>query len=266
MSIFEVLAHEGEEAVETMQPALDELIRTNSLKFSLIAAGLLLGLAVLALIFKNASDKVKYLLFGIMVVVALLNTVYLVGSTIYLNQVSQTGGPVHWHADLEIWNCGQKVEIRDPQGFSNKVGTEVVHEHNDDRIHIEGVILDTHDASLGHFIEQIGGQLHEDHMAIPTEEGLVELENGQMCDSQAGSLQVFVYKQSLPSDDGQTKGDSFSQQKLSDNPQDYIISPFGQVPPGDCIIIEFGPPKDITDKLCTFYQVAEEKGEIKARN
>ncbi|MBI2040082.1 hypothetical protein HYT18_03340 [Candidatus Microgenomates bacterium] len=254
MTIFEVFAHEGEESLEVVKPSLDEVIRANSLKYSLIAFGMLLGLAVLALLFKNASDKIKYLLFGVVVVVAVLTTVYLAGSTIYLNQQSQTGGPVHYHADFEIYNCGQKVEIKDPEGFSNKVGTEVVHEHNDNRIHIEGVILDEHDASLGHFVEQIGGELHEDHMAIPAEGGLLEMENGQMCGNQEGNLQVFVYH---------TKGDSFSQRKLIDNPQDYIISPFGQIPPGDCIIIEFGPEKEKTDKLCTFYKVAKEKGELK---
>jgi len=70
MTIFEVLAHEGEEAVGVIKPALDEVIRTNSLKFSLIAGGLLLGVAFLALIFKSASDRVKYLLFGAIVIVA----------------------------------------------------------------------------------------------------------------------------------------------------------------------------------------------------
>src|SRR3989338_7719463 len=261
MTIFEVLAHEGEEAVGVIKPALDEVIRTNSLKFSLIAGGLLLGVAFLALIFKSASDRVKYLLFGAIVIVALLNTIYLSGSTIYLNQISQTGGPIHYHADFEIYNCDQKVEIKDPEGFSNKVGTEVVHEHNDNRIHIEGVILDEHDQSLGHFFEQLGGQLHQDHMAIPTQKGLVEVENGQSCPDGEASLQVFVYKQNLPSNDGSTEGKHFSQQKLTD-PENYLISPHSKIPPGDCIIIEFGVEKEKTDKLCAFYQVAVKKGEL----
>ena len=239
IKFLDVLAHEGEEAMEAVQPALDQVIRTNSLNYSLIAAGLLLGLAVLALIFKNASDKVKFLLFAFVVVVALLNTVYLSGSTIYLNQISQTGGPIHYHGDFEIYNCSQKVEIKNPQGLSNKVGSEVVHEHNDNRIHIEGVILDEHDQSLGHFFEQIGGQLHQDHMAIPSENGLLEVENGQMCPDGLGSLQVFVY---------QTEGKYFSQQKLTD-PENYLISPHSKIPPGDCIIIEFGVEEEKTDKL-----------------
>ena len=257
MKFLEVLAHEGEEVAEVVQPALDEVIRTNSLKYSLIAGGILLGVGVLALLFKNASEKIKYWLFGAVVAVAILNTIYLAGSTIYLNQTSQTGGPVHWHADYEVWNCGELVELKDPAGLSNKVGTEVVHEHNDNRVHIEGVILEKHDASIGHFFDVLGGDLEKGHMALPTEDGLLDMEDGKGCpDGQEASLQVFVY---------QTKGDSFSQQKLINNPQDYIISPFGQVPPGDCIIIEFGPQKDKTDKLCAFYKVAKEKGELHER-
>lgn len=257
MSIFEVLAHEGEEVVKSIQPALDEVIRSNSIKFSLIASGVILLLTVVSLIIRQKNEILKYILFIGFIVVILANSIYLVGSTLYLNRVSKTGGPIHWHADFEIYNCGKKVEIKNPEGFSNKVGTEVVHEHNDNRIHIEGVILDQHDTSIGHFIEQLGGQLHEDHMAIPAQGGLLEVNNGQICkDGQAGMLQVFVY---------QTHDKTFSQQKLISSPQDYTISPFGQVPPGDCIIIEYGPEKKKTDKLCNFYKIAVEKGELSER-
>ncbi|MBI2020868.1 hypothetical protein HYS94_05675 [Candidatus Daviesbacteria bacterium] len=259
MRLFEVLAHEGEEVVEAVQPSLDEVIRTNSIQYSLISTGVLFVLVILSILFKDKSEKLKYLFFGLMALIILGNTIYLSFSTIYLNQQSTTGGPVHWHADFEIYNCGKKVEIENPEGFSNKVGTEVVHEHNDDRIHIEGVILEKHDASIGHFIEALGGDLHEGHLSIPAEEGLLEMEDGQMCNGQVGALQVFVYRTAVAE---QTKGDSFYQQKLTDEPQDYIISPFGQVPPGDCIIIEFDKEKEETDKLCTFYKLAVEKGEL----
>lgn len=261
MSFLEVFAHEGNEVAEILKPTLDEVIRSNSIKFSLLAGGLVLIITIFSILFKEKSEWLKYLLFGGFIVIILANTIYLSASTIYLNQKSTTGGPVHWHADFEIWNCGQKVEVKDPQGLSNKVGTEVVHEHNDDRIHIEGVILEKHQASLGHFFESIGGQLHKDHMAIPTENGILELENGQICNGENGILQVFVYKTSLPSDDGKTEGNSFSQQKLHDL-QNYIISPYSQVPPGDCIIIELDKEKDRTDRICSFYKLAIQKGEI----
>ena len=66
-----------------------------------------------------------------------LSTGILIGSTIYLNTNSDSGGPVHWHADIEFWACGNEIELRDPTGFSNKIGTGTLHEHDDHRIHLD---------------------------------------------------------------------------------------------------------------------------------
>lgn len=244
MNFLNVLAHEGEEeVVEAVLPALDQVIRQNSLKFSLIAVGILAVLVLVSILIKQKSEKIKYLLFGLMTAIILSTTVYLVGSTIYLNNQSTTGGPVHWHADYEIWNCGQSVELKDPEGLSNKVGSETVHEHNDQRIHIEGVVLDPKQASLGHFFKEVGGDMDEHHLTIPTEDGLVSMEDGQSCpDGTQAKMQVFLYN---------SDGHDYQQTKLT-NPQDYVISPHGQVPPGDCLIIEFGPERDSTDRKCRF--------------
>lgn len=254
MKLFEVLAHEGEEILEKVEPALDQVIRTNSINFTLWAILLLAILTVLSIIFKK-SESFKYILFSAFAVAALANTIYLSGSTIYLNQKSQTGGPIHWHADFGIYNCGQKVNIKDPQGFSNKTGEEVVHEHNDERMHFEGVLLDMHDASIGHFFESLGGSMSNSHLTVPTNEGLLTLQDGSLCNGKSASFQVFVFK---------TEGDVFFQQKLKD-PQNYVISPEDNVPPGDCVIIERDQTKDRTDKLCNFYKVAKEKGELHER-
>ena len=253
MPFLTVLAHGTEEVAQIVQPTLDEVIRSNSVKFSLLAGGVIIVLTIFSVLLKEKSEWMKYLLFGSFVAVALLNTIYLSGSTIYLNQKSETGGPVHWHADFEIWRCGQELELADPKGFSNKVGTEVIHEHDDKRIHIEGPILDLHDASLGHFFEEVGGSMSSNHLTIPTEEGMVTLRDGDKCpDREDASFQVFVYK---------TEGATFSQEKLK-NPSSYILSPHPQVPPGDCIIIELDRQKDKTDKLCNFYKIAAQKGEL----
>lgn len=255
MNFLTVLAHEGEEVEEIIEktaPALGEIIRGNSLKFSLVALVVILLLSLVALIVKNPQEKIRYLLFGLIVTVVLVNTLYLVGSTIYLNQVSATKGPVHWHADYEVWRCGHELELKDPEGLSNKVGSETIHEHNDKRMHFEGVMEDLRHASLGHFFKEVGGSLDSEHFTIPTHEGMTTLEDGQKCHGQPAKLQVFVY---------QTDGKTFSQQRLAD-PADYIISSHPQVPPGDCVIIELDSEKNKTDKLCNFYKVAVQKGEL----
>ena len=66
-------------------------------------------------------------------------------------------------------------------------------------------------------------------------------------------MQVFVYN---------TKDGVYTQQKLAD-PAAYKISPYSQVPAGDCIIVEYGPKKEQTDKLCRSYKVAEELDKVR---
>lgn len=252
MRFFEVLAHEGEEILEKTAPVLDQVIRTNSINFTLWALLLLGILTVISILLKQKSEGIKYLLFGAFLVVAIVNTIYLSGSTIYLNQKSQTGGPIHWHADFEIYSCGEEINIKDPQGFSNKTGEEITHEHNDKRMHFEGVLLDLHDASLGHFFESLGGSMSNSHLTLPTNNGLLTMRDGDLCKGQKASFQVFLYK---------TEGDAFTQQKLTD-PQNYIISPEANIPPGDCVIIELDRHKERTEKICNFYKVAIQKGEL----
>ena len=250
-----VYAHETEEQLSVVpQPLLDQIIRTNSLNFTYLALGLIVLLVALSILLKNKTEWLKLILFITMALIILANTIYLSGSTIYLNQVSVTGGPVHYHADFEIYNCGVKVEIKDPQWFSNQVGTEVVHEHNDNRMHIEGVLLDKHDTSISHFFEQLGGSMRNTYLTVPTNEGDLTLRNGERClDGKNGILQVFVYK---------TDGETFRQTKLTD-PQNYQISPESNVPPGDCIILEFDSiNRTKTDKLCQNYKLAKELEKI----
>lgn len=232
---------------------LDEVIRTNSIQFSLVAVGLLFFLTILSLLLRQKSEFLKYLLFGGVVLVVVSNTIYLVASTVYLNRSSQTSGPIHWHADFEIWHCGQEVNIKDPEGFSNKIGEAVIHEHNDNRMHFEGVLLDLHDASLSHFFKQLGGDMDNQHLSVPTNEGMLNLQDGDVCPNEEQvSMQVFVYK---------TKNGRYFQQKITD-PQNYTISQYSNVPPGDCVIVEFGPNRDQTEHLCQSYMVAKEAGKI----
>ncbi|MEX0622047.1 MAG: hypothetical protein WD187_03610 [Candidatus Woykebacteria bacterium] len=250
-----VSAHEGEEETATTTiTTLEDTLRTNTVKVVVVAGVIILGFVTITILLKSLGEGVKKLLFAGIVIPTLIATIYMVGSTLYLNFTSESGGPVHWHADLEIWDCGQKLDLEDPQGFSNKVGTATFHEHNDDRIHVEGVVTRKEEAALGGFFGFIGGSLTDDSYRIPTNEGLIVRHNGDTCpDGSEGTLQVFVYK---------THNDSFSQEKLSEGAS-YILSPEGNVPPGDCIIIEFGQEKEKTEKLCNFYKLKLQTGEIK---
>lgn len=276
MGFFTVLAHEGEEVLEVVEPSLTEIVRNNQINFTLLAAAALFLLTILAVILSKVGRKAptpqiistsdipppqeteviedngnplwKIVLFITMVLVILANSAYLVGSTLYINAKSVTGGPVHWHADFEVWYCGEEIELVDPVPPSNKVGSPLLHEHNDKEIHVEEAVFDNQDVSLGAFFRVVGGDLHESYLKFPTNSGVVEMRNGDLCpDGSIATLQVFLYK-----------AGSFNQQDLED-PEDYLMTPEQKVPPGDCIIFEFGPRKDETDHLCQSYEVAKEK-------
>lgn len=234
---------------------IDEAIRLNSINYTLISLGILFVLLILSVLIKQKSEILNYLLFGGIALVILANSIYLVASTLYLNNISTSKGPVHHHADFEIWDCGKALDLVNPEGWSNKIGTSTYHEHNDKRLHIEGVIVKDSDVNLGRFFEVIGGELTNTSIIVPTIGNVTSRKTGDLCENgEVGELQVFLFKTN-------EEAKSFTQQKLADFPN-YVITPFSQVPPGDCLIIEFGASKDRTDKLCEQYEVKKMKGEI----
>ena len=197
------------------------------------------------------NDK-KLILFLLIIIPVILATIYLVGATIYLNSISHTQGPVHWHADYEIYACGNKITMKEPTGLSNKVGSEVFHQHGDNRIHVEGVVVDVADVDLHEFFEATLGELEHDKLVVPTNEYVAEYKNGDKCNGDEGVLQVFLYK---------TIDGKAVQEKLIDF-EDYVLSPYANIPPGDCLIIEFDKEKETTNKLCETYRIAINKGAL----
>lgn len=217
-----------------------------------LAADALFILTVISVWIKEKPEWLKNILFGGMSLVALSLTTYLVYTTVHKNVTSVTGGPVHYHADFRVFACGEEVELVDPEGLSNKVGTSLFHEHNDSRIHVEGAVGDLDDITLAKFFEVTGGELTNQYLKILTNdpEGMVKTYYDYQ--GKQGFLQVFVYR---------TEGESITQTKI-DNPTQYVLSPYSQVPPGDCIIIEFDSVKEKTDKICDSYGVKVQTGEL----
>jgi hypothetical protein len=241
-----------------------ENMQSNIASTSLIVAGvatvLLFLLIILAVISRKEVKNHKKKFFLSIIFVAIIATLYLVGATLYLNSYSETHGPVHWHADFEIWACGNKIDLIDPIGFSNRIGTPVLHEHGDDRIHVEGVLVKKRHADLHNFFEVVGGELTNNSIIIPINEGSIEIKDGDLCNNKEGKLQVFLYRVTNP-DPKKNTGFTYTQQKVEDF-KNLILSPYSNVPPGDCIIIEFSENKEKTDKVCETYSIAIEKGDL----
>lgn len=268
------------------QGGLEDWISQLSILAVLVASVLLVVLVLLAIwANKRKKKQFKAPLFIAILIVVVGTTLTISGSTIYLNIASAAGGPVHWHADFEIWACGNELDLRDPIGaLSNKIGTPSLHEHNDKRIHLEGVPVSLpQDASLGKFMNVVGGELTKDKLVVPlndskyfqngpgqedgdgpsasapnlitpfistTKDGKqASFTTGQKCGDQAAQVQVFVYKFNA-------KDNTYKQTKLSD-PASYGISHESDVPPGDCVIFEFAPPEGHTNKLCKQYGIRD---------
>lgn len=288
---------QGYVPTEDLEHTISQMSSNSVLWASLILAVLL----IIGALTRERVPKLKAPIFILSSINVIAVTLFLIGSTVYLNVNSSSGGPVHWHADLEIWACDQELELRDPTGrLSNKIGTATLHEHNDTRIHLEGVVVEERDASLGKFFYVIDGNLTDSNVVVPvngadngdyfeddteatidtaTQKYIVDnyidagdegdfatFIDGQTCpNGEQAEVQTFVYSVAKDSNgnirkvtvDGVEKT-VYTQRKL-DNPQDYVITDESIVPPGDCVIVEFAPTKDYTDKICFQYIVQTEE-------
>lgn len=215
--------------------------------------------------------KFKAPLFTLVVLITVVTTLALSVVTIALNLNSPTAGPVHWGADFQIWACNNQLNLRDPRGLvNNRIGSSALYEKNDGRIHYDGTPAHLpDDASLGAFMQGVGGEISDSSLTVPLNDrdGFAgtptmpeQLEphittdrngtsarfmSGQACGSDKSEVQVFVY-----SFNPGTK--TYSQTKLP-HPAAYELSHATASPPGDCVIVEFAPPKDHTDHLCTSF-------------
>lgn len=268
---------------------LEQQIAALSKNVILSASVLLVVLVILTVALRDRVPKLKPVLFTLLATTLIAPTLFLGISTVYLNLKSESGGPVHWHAEIEFWACGTELELRDPTGFlSNKIGTSTYHEHDDKHIHLEGVVVKkSEDASLGKFMRVTGGSLSNVGINVPlnvesatwtaqgdkrdgdvqgnlsaeeiesefitntTDGPVASLKNGKQCGGQPAELQVFVYTFN-------EKDNTYSQKKIS-NPAEYVIRDESSLgPPSDCVIFEFDTPKDQTDKLCEQYGIKDQ--------
>lgn len=234
----------------------EDFLRKASLVVALLSGLFVFFLIIVSLISKKKNEIMKKILFVSIAGSVLVPTLFFVGSTLYLNMLSETRGPIHWHADFGIYTCGTPVVLRAPEGLlSNKVGTPLLHHHDDNRMHVEGTVLNRSHITLAWFFNTIGGILAKTSFSIPTETGTRTIQNGELCNGNPGLWQVFVYTQDAE------KNSVFRQRKL-DEFENYVLSPETQVPPGDCIIMEFDTLKERTEHLCPFYEIAKQKGAI----
>lgn len=231
-----VFGHEGEEGEKVVVVGQHEnYLPFDSIQVTLYSFILIVIVSAIGYFKRNnLQESHKNFLFYLTTLLVLIPSFYLLGSTVYLNVISETQGPVHWHADFEIWLCGEKIEnLIKSEGLSNKVGTSVFHHHNDFKLHVEGLLIKKSDASLKAFFKSIGGEFDGEHLTVPLTEGSFKtVQNGLKCpNGETGKLSVWVKK--------------FEKGIFEETPEKekYVLSPFFDVPPGDEILIVFDSEK-----------------------
>jgi len=234
------------------------------------AAVLFLFVLILGTVLAQRSARFKKPLFTLIVVVVVATTLAISGATLVMNFNSPVAGPVRWASDFQIWACDNQLNLRDPRGVTNRIGTPTLFEQNDNRIHYEGTPINLPgDASLGNFMQAVGGDVSDNTLAVPLNDdnGFLGTPNapeqllpylatnkdgsyahfitGNLCGDAVSAVQTFVYHYNPATH-------TFVQTKL-DHPAAYELSHTDQIPPGDCVIMEFAPPQDHTDHLCPGY-------------
>lgn len=226
-------AAHGEEVHTPDEASLEALLENESdaqIIFALQAALVIMFLVVIYSIFfiDKMSETQKKISFILIAGTTIITTLFIVGITIQTNLVSETGGPVHWHADFEVWVCGEELHLEEPTGLDNRVGSNLLHQHNDNRIHVEGIPNEIKDIKVRNFFRTIGGDFTNETISVQTENnGLVTKTNGDLCNGEPGTLQFYV--------NGEPNNEF----------GEYVIAPAASVPPGDFLHIVFDSKEGI---------------------
>lgn len=231
----------------------------------MMQAGLVLTIALATVSFYREDDlnlKDKNLLMNGFILAVLVPSFYAAGAFVHQSQTSWSGGEIHWHADFEVIveEDGEyrQLNLIDPSEFcestqhesstmcalNDRTGSTRYHEHNDDRIHLEGIFKEREDATLSAFFETFGGELTNDKLVLPTNNGTVRRVEGS-----EKSLKILVQKgvggnrrwcaieeRGVTSEENiclTEKGD------LATEPSYYVISPFKRGPTLDNIFIVY---------------------------
>ncbi len=122
----------------------------------------------------------KYLVLGIIILLVVLGMYKLISNVRDFRPYYE--GEFHWHANFEVFMCGERQEIK---CGSSLCGIMLTHHHNDNIIHTEGSsISKKEDVALGKFFDRIGITFSD--MQI------MDKKNGDLCSGKAGRVKLVV--------------------------------------------------------------------------
>ncbi len=96
-----------------------------------------------------------------------------------------TDREVHWHALVDITICGEHKDLPEVEEGEEFKGIHLLHTHDDNVMHIEGLVQKKEDIALGKFF---------DVMNIPFDKDkIMDKKNGDLCpDGRPGVLKMYV--------------------------------------------------------------------------
>lgn len=147
-----------------------------------------------------------------------------------------------------------QVELVDPEtfcanndagalcGLSDRTGITKYHEHDDSRIHLEGIFKEREDATLAAFFETFGGELSTTKMKMPTNSGAVDkTEEGEYEVTTVVQKGVVRERKWCVLDNTAPQDEICRNQRgeLALGPSNYVISPYKRGPALDDIFIVY---------------------------
>ena len=139
----------------------------------------------------SKEKKSQYLWIGL-TLIGLVAVAFGLGYLINNKPQMYTDREVHWHALVDISICGVHrdlplAESSDTVHGKTYRGIPLLHTHDDNIIHIEGLIQKKEDIALGRFFDAIEIPFDKDK--------LMDVKNGDVCDGKPGKLKMFVNDQ-----------------------------------------------------------------------
>lgn len=227
----------------------------------LVTAGFIVTMILAAVSFYREGDLTmhdKNVLMNGFLIAILLPSFYTAGAFVHESQTSWSNGEVHYHADFEVLveENGEIEELNlvDPGNFcetatdqsrimcklNDRTGATEFHEHNDDRIHLEGTFKTMEEASLASFFETFNGELTNNRLVFPTNEGIVERH------SNGKKLKILVHRGVAGNRHWCAVGENVPEKDRCKNPytgsyasspSEYVVSPYARGPNLDDIFI-----------------------------
>lgn len=243
----------------------------------IIYAGFFSSIILAGISFYREEDltlRDKNIIMNGFLIAVLIPSFYTAGAFVHQSQTSWSGGEIHWHADFEVIvnENGEyrQLDLVDPTNFceqtehesttmcslNDRTGSTKYHEHNDDRIHLEGIFKKRESATLSAFFETFGGKLTNKELRYPTNDRIVEKAEGN-----DKTLKILV-KKGVGGNRGWcaiTQASRLSEEdicrtsegELATTPSNYVISPYKRGPTLDNIFIIYdsNPYPQVIDEV-----------------